>query len=50
MQRHREVFKTVDPRFTDIFRTISCLTVGVGIKKGALSVERGKEILQIVEG
>jgi predicted short-subunit dehydrogenase-like oxidoreductase (DUF2520 family) len=45
---HLEALKTVDPRFTDIYRTISRLTVEVGIKKGTLSPERGEEILQIV--
>jgi predicted short-subunit dehydrogenase-like oxidoreductase (DUF2520 family) len=47
---HLEALKTVDPRFTDIYCTISRLTVEVGIKKGTLSTERGEEILQIVEG
>ena len=45
---HLEALKTVDPRFTDIYRAISRLTVEVGIKKGTLSSERGEEILQIV--
>ena len=46
---HLEALKTADPRFTDIYRTISRLTVEVGIKKGTLSPEKGEEILQIVE-
>jgi predicted short-subunit dehydrogenase-like oxidoreductase (DUF2520 family) len=46
---HLEAMKTLDPRFTDIYCAISCLTVEVGIKKGTLSPERGEEILQIVE-
>jgi predicted short-subunit dehydrogenase-like oxidoreductase (DUF2520 family) len=45
---HLEALKTVDPRFTEIYRTISRLTVEVGIKKGTLSPERGEEILRIV--
>ena len=45
---HLEALKIVDPRFTDIYRTISRLTVEVGIKKGTLSPEKGEEILQIV--
>jgi predicted short-subunit dehydrogenase-like oxidoreductase (DUF2520 family) len=47
---HLEALKTVDPRFTDIYRAISRFTVEVGIKKGTLSIEKGEEILQIVEG
>jgi predicted short-subunit dehydrogenase-like oxidoreductase (DUF2520 family) len=46
---HLEAMKTLDPRFTDIYRAISHLTVEVGIKKGTLSPERGEEILQLVE-
>ena len=46
---HLEAMKTLDPRFTDIYRAISRLTVEVGIKKGTLSTERSEEILQIVE-
>ena len=45
---HLEALKTVDPRFTDIYRAISRLTVEVGIKKGTLASERGEEILEIV--
>jgi predicted short-subunit dehydrogenase-like oxidoreductase (DUF2520 family) len=47
---HLEALKTVDPRFSDIYRAISRLTVEVGIKKGTLSPQKGEEILQIVEG
>jgi predicted short-subunit dehydrogenase-like oxidoreductase (DUF2520 family) len=46
---HLQAFKTVDPRFTDIYRSISCLTVEIGIKKGTLSLEKAEEILQLVE-
>jgi predicted short-subunit dehydrogenase-like oxidoreductase (DUF2520 family) len=46
---HLEALKQVDPRFTDIYRAISRLTVEVGVKKGTLSPERGKEILHLVE-
>jgi predicted short-subunit dehydrogenase-like oxidoreductase (DUF2520 family) len=46
---HLEAFKSVDPRFTDIYRSISCLTVEIGIKKGTLSLEKAEEILQLVE-
>jgi predicted short-subunit dehydrogenase-like oxidoreductase (DUF2520 family) len=45
---HLEAMKQLDPRFTDIYRTISRLTVEIGIKKGTLSPERGEEILQMV--
>ena len=45
---HLEALKAVDPRFTDIYRAISRLTVEVGIKKGTLAPERGEEILEIV--
>jgi predicted short-subunit dehydrogenase-like oxidoreductase (DUF2520 family) len=45
---HLEAMKQLDPRFIDIYRTISRLTVEVGIKKGTLTPERGEEILQIV--
>ena len=45
---HMEALKTVDPRFIDIYRMISRLTVEIGIKKGTLSPERGEEILQIL--
>jgi predicted short-subunit dehydrogenase-like oxidoreductase (DUF2520 family) len=47
---HLEAMKSLDPRFTDIYRTISRLTVEIGIKKGTLSAEKGKEILQVVVG
>ena len=47
---HLEAMKGLDPRFIDIYRTISCLTVEIGIKKGTLSPEKGKEILQVVGG
>jgi predicted short-subunit dehydrogenase-like oxidoreductase (DUF2520 family) len=47
---HLEAMKGLDPRFTDIYRTISRLTVEIGIKKGTLSAEKGKEILQVVGG
>jgi len=46
---HLEAFKAVDPRFKDIYRSISCLTVEIGIKKGTLSIEKAEEILQLVE-
>ena len=46
---HLEAFKAVDPRFKDIYRSISCLTVEIGIKKGTLSLEKAEEILQLVE-
>jgi predicted short-subunit dehydrogenase-like oxidoreductase (DUF2520 family) len=46
---HLEAMKSLDPRFIDIYRTISRLTVEIGIKKGTLTPERGEEILQIVE-
>jgi predicted short-subunit dehydrogenase-like oxidoreductase (DUF2520 family) len=45
---HLEALKTVDPRFTDIYRAISRLTVEVGIKKGSLEPNRAEEILEIV--
>jgi predicted short-subunit dehydrogenase-like oxidoreductase (DUF2520 family) len=45
---HLEAMKKLDPRFIDIYRTISCLTVDIGIKKGILTPEQGKEILQIL--
>src|SRR4030042_1886953 len=38
---HMEALKTEDPRFIDIYRMISRLTVEIGIKKGTLSAERG---------
>jgi predicted short-subunit dehydrogenase-like oxidoreductase (DUF2520 family) len=47
---HLEALKAVDARFTDIYRTISRLTVEVGVKKGTLSPEKGEEILRLVEG
>jgi predicted short-subunit dehydrogenase-like oxidoreductase (DUF2520 family) len=47
---HLEALKTVDLRFTNIYRAISRLTVEVGIKKGTLSPQKGEEILQLVEG
>ena len=46
---HLDAFKAVDPRFTDIYRSISSLTVEVGIKKGTLSLDKAEEILQLVE-
>jgi predicted short-subunit dehydrogenase-like oxidoreductase (DUF2520 family) len=46
---HLEAMKQLDPRFTDIYRAISRLTVEVGIKKGTLTPERGEAILQVVE-
>jgi len=46
---HLDAFKAVDPRFTDIYRSISCLTVEIGIKKGTLSLEKAEEILQLVQ-
>jgi predicted short-subunit dehydrogenase-like oxidoreductase (DUF2520 family) len=46
---HLDAFRTVDPRFGDIYRTISRLTVEIGIKKGTLSLEKAEEILQLVE-
>ena len=46
---HLEAFKTVDPRFKDIYRSISCLTVEIGIKKGTLSLAKAEEILELVE-
>jgi predicted short-subunit dehydrogenase-like oxidoreductase (DUF2520 family) len=46
---HLEALKTIDPRFTDIYCAISRLTVEVGIKKGTLSIEKGEEILRLVE-
>jgi len=45
---HLGAMKGLDPRFTDIYRTISRLTVEIGIKKGTLSAEKGEEILQMV--
>jgi predicted short-subunit dehydrogenase-like oxidoreductase (DUF2520 family) len=48
IRRHLEAMKQLDPRFIDIYRTISCLTVEVGLKKGTLTPEQGEEILQIV--
>ncbi len=50
IQGHLEALKRVDPRFIDIYRAISRLTVEVGIKKGTLSTEKAEEILQLVEG
>jgi predicted short-subunit dehydrogenase-like oxidoreductase (DUF2520 family) len=47
---HLEAFKAVDPRFKDIYRTISRLTVEIGIKKGTLSMEKAEEILDLVDG
>jgi predicted short-subunit dehydrogenase-like oxidoreductase (DUF2520 family) len=45
---HLGAFKSIDPRFTDIYRSISCLAVEIGIKKGTLSPEKAEEILQLV--
>ncbi|UCC65930.1 MAG: DUF2520 domain-containing protein [Deltaproteobacteria bacterium] len=45
---HLEALKELSPTFTDIYCSISRLTVEIGIKKGTLSLEGGEEILQIV--
>ena len=46
---HVEALKTLDPRFIDIYRSISRLTVEIGIKKETLSIERGEEILRVIK-
>lgn len=47
---HLEALKELDPRFMDIYRSVSCLTVEIGIKKETLSPERGEEILRVLRG
>ncbi|MBW2038732.1 MAG: DUF2520 domain-containing protein [Deltaproteobacteria bacterium] len=47
---HLEALKGLDPKFIDIYCSISRLTVEVGLKKGTLSPERGEEILRILKG
>ena len=46
---HLEALTALDPRFSDMYRSISRLTVEVGIKKGTLSSEGGEEILQVLK-
>ncbi len=46
---HLEALKGLDPRFIDIYRSISRLTVEIGIKKGTLSPEGAEEILRILK-
>ncbi|RLB07959.1 MAG: DUF2520 domain-containing protein [Deltaproteobacteria bacterium] len=46
---HLEALRHLDTRFIDIYRTISRLTVEIGIKKGTLSPEKGDEILRILD-
>lgn len=47
---HLEAFKAVDPRFTEIYKSISRLTVEVGMKKGTLTVDKAEDILNLVGG
>lgn len=46
---HLEALETLDPRFTDIYRSLSRLAVEIGIEKETLSRERGEEILHVIK-
>ncbi len=47
---HLEALKMVDPRYKEIYRAISRLTVEIGIKKGTLRMENAEQIMALLEG
>jgi predicted short-subunit dehydrogenase-like oxidoreductase (DUF2520 family) len=46
---HLEALKGLDRKYSDIYSSISRLTVEIGIRKGTLSTEKGEHIIKILK-
>ena len=49
VRSHLEAFSSLDPFYGEIYRTLSRLTVELALRKGTLSEERSKELLELLE-